>query len=265
MVGQPSTTRNTSPYAVVGTALGPAAPVGLDRVDARARGSSASRASTIAATSATMRRTTSGSLRVATPRDVRQLGQRREGAAAEVQARRTGLSSGCASARARVTRVRTRVLLPLRGPPTIATWPAAPPRSSPQRVAALLERPVDDADRHRRARRRRASRRRTGRARGRRRGRQQLVERRRHVQRRQPDLVRRPALAAHLGHRDVEQLVAAGLARPGVARPGARRCRAARTRGAARTGRMPSRARRGRRAGGRCRRRPAAARRRRRP
>ena len=69
------------------------------------------------------------------------------------RARRTASRSGVVVSDRLVTIVRSSVLLPLRGPPTTATWPPAPARSTRERVAALLARPVDGAERARRGRR----------------------------------------------------------------------------------------------------------------
>ena len=104
-----------------------------------------------------------------------------------------------------VTMVRSSVLLPERGPPTTATWPAGAGEVERHGVAALLARAVDGAERHHQARDVAPARRdqaevgvldEVG---------HQLVEGVGHVERRQPDLVGRHALADHPLHGDVEQ------------------------------------------------------------
>ena len=107
-VPQPSTHRNTSPY--------PSSP------------RPASRSSAMSRTCATIRRTTSPSARPAMPATC---GRSRRGASAPPRSStnhwvRSGLVVSAVAARI----VRSSVLLPLRGPPTTATCPPAPARSS---------------------------------------------------------------------------------------------------------------------------------------
>ena len=133
--------------AVVGGALPPAAPVGLDRVDALPAEVRLAAVDDALAPRPPSRRTTSGSERV----------RRRRRAAARSsartcrhrsRARRTATRCGVVVSARLVTIVRSSVDLPLRGPPTTATWPAGTGEVDPQHVAALLARPVDDAERH---------------------------------------------------------------------------------------------------------------------
>ncbi len=87
----------------------------------------ASRRSTMPLTSAMIRRTTSGSARVPTPATC---GSRASGEKVPPpkSSTKNWVSSGVVVSDMLVTIVRSRVLLPLRGPPTTATWPLAPPR-----------------------------------------------------------------------------------------------------------------------------------------
>ena len=109
---------------------------------------------------------------------------------------------------------RSVVLLPLRGPPTTARWPGAAGQVDRQGVAALLARPVHGAEGHDEATERAPLLRHQAELRVHREVRHQLVEGVRHVERRQPDLVRGGAVADHVVDRDVEQrLLVAGVDR----------------------------------------------------
>ena len=133
------------------------------------------------------------------------------------------------SASAGDQRAQQRCDLPLCGPPTIATCPAAPARSQPQHVAPLLERLVHERDRHlqRAAQAGSATVEAAGRV-GDQRA-EQVVEVRRLGQRRQPDLVRRRALAGEPADDDLQQAsrrrVRIGRPRPAAAARSAARAR----------------------------------------
>ena len=131
---------------VVGAALRPAA-CGRSRSSrCRCARKYASRRSTIPVTSARIRRTTSGSERVPTPATC---GRPVSGAKVPPPKSSTKNcdSSGVVVSDMLATTVRSSVLLPLRGPPTTATCPAAAAEVDRQGVAALLARPVDGAER----------------------------------------------------------------------------------------------------------------------
>ena len=142
--------------------------------------------------------------------DVRQPGQRRRTCRRRSRARRTATPAASSSAPCSSTIVRSSVLLPLRGPPTTATWPAAPARST-VRVSRRCSRGRSTVPSgHDEAAERAPLAARPGRARGSldEVG-HQLVEGVGHVERRQPDLVRRRAVADHPVDGDVEQRLAA--------------------------------------------------------
>ena len=170
-------------------------------------------------TSATIRRTTSGSERRADAGDVRQPGHRRERAAAEVEHEELRLQRRRRQRHARDDRRAAAVLLPLRGPPTTATWPAAPARLTVRvsrrcsRGRSTVPSGTTSPPSARHSRRDQAELGvldEVG---------HQVVEGVGHVERRQPDLVRRRAVARPCGRR---RRRAASPARPAAARRPAR-------------------------------------------
>ena len=122
--------------------------------------------------------------------DVRQAGESGQRAAAEVEAVELHLARGVGEREAAI-RVRSSVLLPLCGPPAMPTWPPAPDRSTISRSRScsngLSTKPTGTAQAALPGQSTVVSPRSGSGASGR----QQLVQRRRRVQRRQPDLVGR--------------------------------------------------------------------------
>ena len=161
-----------------------------------------------------IRRTTSGSERVPTPAT---WGRWRSGANVPPpkSSTKNWVSSGVVVSAVLVTIVRSRVLLPLRGPPTTATWPLAPLRSTESvsrrcsRGRSTVPSGIDEAGDAAPPRRHQAELRVLGEVA------HQLVERVGDVERRQPDLVGCRAVAGHPVDRDVEQRVLLALLRRG--------------------------------------------------
>ena len=199
-MSQPSTTRNTSPKPSPGICPGGAhPPVGGHASRCRARRSTAPARSSRVATSATVRRTRSPSRRVATPPTCGRPVQRRERAATEVEAVELDLLRGVHQGQRRDQRPQHGRLAALRAADHADVARGAG-QVQPERVAPLVERPVDDADR--RVQLPAALPARRGVARGRAwpdSGGSRSVQRRRLLQRRQPDLVRRRAAARRAG------------------------------------------------------------------
>ena len=121
-------------------------------------------------TSATIRRTTSGSARVPTPATCGQRGERRERAAAEVEDEELRLLRRRRQRHARDDRAQQRALAAARAADD-RDVAAGAAEVDGEGVAALLARPVDGAERHDQPAERAPLRRRPGRAAGRRRGR----------------------------------------------------------------------------------------------
>ena len=186
---------------VVGAPFGATRPVGLGGVDA-VRAEAPPRAGRAGrAPRASARRTHVG---LGARGDGPTCGRRASGPKvppAEVERRRTAPSGGVVRRARAATRVRSTVLLPLRGAPTTATCPAGAGQVDRERLGALLAGPVHDPDRDLQARQRPPARRdqpeggvldqRT----------EQAVQGLRGVERRQPDLVGAGPVARHPGQR----------------------------------------------------------------
>ena len=108
---------------------GPPAPVGADRVDAVGAEELLAPRSGRRRTSATVRRTRSGSRREATPPTCGRSAIDAQAAAAEVEAVELHLARGVGERERRRSAVRSSVDLPDCGPPTTSMWPAAPEKS----------------------------------------------------------------------------------------------------------------------------------------